>query len=45
MKWQICITLTSLPLAYSLLLLDYYVEKNLHETNIKQIVRRYKELF
>ena len=45
MKWQICITIASLPLAYPLLLVDFYVEKYLHETNVKQIVRRYKELF
>jgi hypothetical protein len=45
MKWQICITIASLPLAYPLLLLGYYVGKYLHETNPKQIVKRYKELF
>lgn len=45
MKWQICISIASLPLAYSLLLLGYYVEKYLHETNPKQMVRRYRELF
>jgi hypothetical protein len=45
MKWQICITIASLPLAYPLLLFGYYVGKYLLETNPKQIVRRYKELF
>jgi hypothetical protein len=45
MKWQICITLASLPLAYPILLVSYYVGKYLHETNPKEIVRRNKELF
>jgi hypothetical protein len=44
-KWQICITIASLPLAYPLLLLGYCVGKYLRETNPKEIVRRYKELF
>lgn len=45
MKWQICITLASLPLAYPILLLGYYVGKYLRETNPKEIVRGNKELF
>jgi hypothetical protein len=45
MKWQICITLASLPLSYPILFVGYYVGKYLHETNVKEIIRRNKDLF
>jgi hypothetical protein len=45
MKWQICITLATLPLAYPILFVGYYVEKYLRETNIKKVITWNKELF
>jgi hypothetical protein len=45
MKWQICITLASLPLAYQILLVGHYVGKYVFETSPKEIVRRNRELF
>jgi hypothetical protein len=45
MKWQICITLASLPLAYPILLVSYYAGKYVRETSPKEIVRRNRELF
>jgi len=45
MKWQICVSLASLPLAYPVLFASYYVRKNLRELNIKEVIERNKELF
>jgi hypothetical protein len=45
MNWRICITLASLPLAYPILVLGYYVGRYLHEADVKEIVRNNKELF
>lgn len=45
MKWRICITLASLPLAYPILLFGYYVGKCLHEADPREVIRNNKELF
>jgi len=45
MKWRIYISLASLPLAYPVWFANYYVGKLLHEVNIKEVIRRNKELF
>jgi hypothetical protein len=45
MNWQVCITLASLPLAYPLMFFSYYVGKYLYDTNIRVVMKRYKELF
>lgn len=45
MKWQICISLASLPLTYPILFANYYVGKSLHEVSIKQVIKRNRDLF
>lgn len=45
MKWQVFITLASLPLAYPILFFSYYVGKYLQETNIRVVMTRHIELF
>jgi len=45
MKWRICISFASLPLTYPILLASYYVGKYLREVNVKEVVKRNKELF
>jgi len=45
MNWQVCITLASLPLAYPIMFFSHYVGKYLYDTNIRVVMKRYKELF
>jgi len=45
MKWRICISLACLPLAYPILFANYYVGNLLREANIKEVIKRNKELF
>jgi len=45
MNWRIYISLASLPLSYPVLFASYYIRKYLREVNIKEVVKRNKEVF